>query len=620
MRETNFLKENKDKWAKFEQILKSKKKDPEELSNLFTEITDDLSYSRTFYPNRSVRIYLNNIAQKVFHSIYKTKRTKVSAFVNFWLYKLPMAMHAAKTECRIALAVFLLSVSLGVLSNTIDPEFPRVILGDRYIDMTLANIEQGDPMAVYKQMNETDMLLGITLNNLFVAVRTFVFGIFLAIGSIAILFYNGIMVGTFQFFFIEQGLFRESFLTIWMHGTLEISAFIIAAAAGIVMGKGIIAPGTFTRLQSFRISAQKGLTIMAGIIPILVLAAFVESFVTRFTDLPDLLRLFFILFSLAFILGYFVWYPVRVGRREANNLFEEEKIPASPSVHISLKKIKTNGEVFRETFLVYKSFIGKIFPKMVWLSLLYALLIVWWKPPEIWDFLFYNGWYSWRLVDFFNYSFQPLLALPNTLLLSFILVHVMFYFSRFYTAGSLVENKTNFREVIGFAKQYYLKSILIAAMINLLFFIPGDIGWLLFFTFLSVWLMWFVILVMENKKTGKSLRTALNLFLGKHFWRLFSLYLILMLLSFIFFLVLNSPILWMYFEVIQWNILEGVVDPYVVYMGFVCFIMLLGLTLTFPILVIGTALQYFNLREITSAHYLKQEIASFHPGYVANKS
>ena len=60
MRETSFIKQNKEKWKEFESILEKKDKDPDKLNDLFIQITDDLSYSRTFYPNRSVRVYLNN--------------------------------------------------------------------------------------------------------------------------------------------------------------------------------------------------------------------------------------------------------------------------------------------------------------------------------------------------------------------------------------------------------------------------------------------------------------------------------------------------------------------------------------------------------------------------------
>ncbi len=54
MKETRFIAQNKEKWLDSENLLKESDKDPEKLSNLFTQVVDDLSYSRTYYPNRSV--------------------------------------------------------------------------------------------------------------------------------------------------------------------------------------------------------------------------------------------------------------------------------------------------------------------------------------------------------------------------------------------------------------------------------------------------------------------------------------------------------------------------------------------------------------------------------------
>ena len=88
-------------------------------------------------------------------------------------------------------------------------------------------------MAVYKSMNETEMFLGITLNNIKVSFIAFVMGIFTAFGTGYILLRNGVMLGTFHAFFASHGLLTESLATIWIHGTFEIFSIIVAGAAGI---------------------------------------------------------------------------------------------------------------------------------------------------------------------------------------------------------------------------------------------------------------------------------------------------------------------------------------------------------------------------------------------------
>ena len=76
-------------------------------------------------------------------------------------------------------------------------DFVRSILGDSYVNMTLENIDRNDPMAVYKQQGEFNMFLGITINNIKVALFAFAYGIFFGIGTIYILMQNAIMLGSF---------------------------------------------------------------------------------------------------------------------------------------------------------------------------------------------------------------------------------------------------------------------------------------------------------------------------------------------------------------------------------------------------------------------------------------
>ena len=69
MKESDFINQNKIKWVKVEKNLTNKDVSPSETSKLFVQITDDLSYARTFYKNRSVKIYLNEIAKFLFNDI-----------------------------------------------------------------------------------------------------------------------------------------------------------------------------------------------------------------------------------------------------------------------------------------------------------------------------------------------------------------------------------------------------------------------------------------------------------------------------------------------------------------------------------------------------------------------
>ena len=168
-------------------------------------------------------------------------------------------------------------------------------------------------------MNQLDMFLGITVNNIRVAITAFVAGIFLGIGTLLVLMYNGVMLGSFQYFFHAQGLLWDSARTIWIHGTIEISVIVIAGCAGLVLGNGFLFPGTFTRLHSFRRAMKDGLKILMSTIPFSIVAGFLESFVTRITQMPDLLSVIIILGSLSLILFYYVYLPIKIHKKSLNH-------------------------------------------------------------------------------------------------------------------------------------------------------------------------------------------------------------------------------------------------------------------------------------------------------------
>lgn len=311
MKEVTFVAKNSDRWRETEKLLASDsgKQNPDRLAELFIQLTDDLSYAKTFYPNSRTTQYLNSVTAHIHQTIYKNKKEKKQTILNFWKYEFPEILFRRRRELLFSFLIFFTAIIIGVISSDGDSGFVRLILGDSYINMTLENIDRGDPLAVYKKMNGVDMFLGITFNNIRVSFFAFITGLVLPIGTVLILLYNGIMLGAFHYFFYERDLLFKSLSIVWIHGTLEIASIIIAGAAGIVLGNSILFPGTFARLQAFRNAAVEGVKIIIGLIPFFIVAGFLESFVTRFTQMPVYINLFVIITSMIFLIWYLAIYP-----------------------------------------------------------------------------------------------------------------------------------------------------------------------------------------------------------------------------------------------------------------------------------------------------------------------
>jgi uncharacterized membrane protein SpoIIM required for sporulation len=321
MREVAFIKTNKEKWLEFEQAIFGKQlKNPDELASLYTQLVNDLSYAQTYYPKSKTVLYLNNLAAKAFQKIYITKRQDTNRFVYFWKTEVPLIMYEYRRYVAYAFLVFLSFVAIGALSAEFDDAFIRLVLGDHYVNLTLENIEKGDPVAIYKSGSNWGSAFGITLNNLYVGITSFVFGIFGGLGTGYILMENGIMLGSFQYMFVKEDVFWESVRGIWIHGAMEIFAIVIEGAAGFILGASILFPKTFSRMTSFKRGVKVGVKILISTFPFTIAAGFLEGYVTRYSNImPNWLSIGIILTTLSIISFYYLIYPFIVNRKTKLN-------------------------------------------------------------------------------------------------------------------------------------------------------------------------------------------------------------------------------------------------------------------------------------------------------------
>ncbi len=317
MREVAFIKQNKEKWLSFEKAIFGKQlKNPDELASLYTQLVNDLSYAQTYYPKSKTILYLNNLAAKAFQKIYKTKRTETNRFVYFWKTEVPLIVYEYRRYVLYAFILFISFVAIGAVSAAHDDSFVRLILGDQYVNKTLENIEAGDPVAVYKSGSNWGSFIGITLNNLYVGIIAFVYGIFAGLGTAYVMLNNGIMIGAFQYFFYKENVFWESVRGIWIHGSMEIFAIVIESAAGLILGASLLFPKTYSRIISFKMGVKNGVKILISTFPFTVAAGFLEGYVTRFSNtMPNWLSVGIILCTLSLISFYYLIYPFMVHRK-----------------------------------------------------------------------------------------------------------------------------------------------------------------------------------------------------------------------------------------------------------------------------------------------------------------
>jgi uncharacterized membrane protein SpoIIM required for sporulation len=499
------------------------------------------------------------------------------------------------------------------------PDFAKIMLGSSYVEMTEANINEGDPMKVYKDSEPLLMFFRIALNNIYISFLTFVMGILFGVGTVLIILQNAIMVGAFIFFFIERGLFKESFLAIMLHGTLELSMIVMAGCAGFALSKGLIFPGTYTRGQALVFSARNGVRIMIGVSVLLLYAAFIESFATRYTDLPniqngkliiDIIRGTVIFISFLLVLGYFVWYPRYRYKKGLTKAPVNEEKARLQGLNISLTEIKTAGRIFTETFIVF----GNTFRKTITNALLLALIatitfsicirgnfrVLFNYNYEIWNEVrsMYNQLWSWsslNIVMNFRHMYTTLILIglcTATLLLC---------------TKILVKYVMVNKETPSFTIRVVFSALVISTLLclSLHFSIWAIFSSIALMPFL---LLWYFTGYFEQTGLLKAMTRTFSILKGSY-GKMMGLFILIALMQWIALFLTNEEVVQFLLRFIEMNIPSTVeISKYTSEILSV-FIAYLLMVLFFPLTIFSNAILYFTLAETVDATSLRESLS-----------
>lgn len=625
MKETRFIEQNKEKWTRFEKLYADSSHKPEELSDLYMDLTDDLSYAQTFYKRRTVRVYLNQLAQMVYTGVHKQRGDSIRKFFTVWQTSLPLEIYRSRHSLLFALVAFMVYALIGVITTHFNPDFPRIVMGDEYVNMTIENIKNGNPLAVYEDDDQVSMFIQITTNNLKVAFMTFAAGFFFTVGTHLLLFSNGVMLGAFQYFFHLKGLLITSFLGIWIHGAFEISAIVLAGGAGITAGNGWLFPGSYTRLQSFQLSVKRGLKIMMSLVPFIIAAGFLESYVTHnYQRLPDWSKWTLILFSFAVILFVYVFYPIIVARKHPELLSKEDTSTFRDKVKVELYRIRSVGEILSDSFQLYRQVIGRVFElSLITIVPLVVVILFLQNRTHAYEMGFQH-YYDWvvQLKIIFGYGFRDVQDLI-VVFVWWVLIAMMFSTTWFVILNR--NSSFNNKDYVSFLKRKLWKTWLGSALLFwTVFLLPWYILIWVFFLIPFVYPMAAVFGLDDNplsKHFGLAFKTG--------YWNFGSTLLVLLLSVLIIFLAVQ-PFAFIFSIHEPFNdkplvrdLLDQLADltkrvaliyteDYMFWSNVVRQVVyVLLLILIFPYIAITMAMIYFSHKEKTSAVSLKESFKRF---------
>src|SRR5215213_7640578 len=265
VREAAFIKRNKDHWEKVQQ---GGTEDADEMATDFIRLVDDLSYAKTFYPHSKVTHYINSLAARIYLRIYQNRKEESNRLLLFWKRDLPLTIRKHHGVILFCFLLFALFFSVGFFSSMQDETFVREMLGNDYVDMTEQNIETGNPFGVYQSGSSFLMWAGFMINNIMVSLMYFVRGLLFCFLTIIALVRESVRIGAFEYMFYAKGLGGQAVVTVLLHGLLELTAIIIACAAGVVLGKSFLFAGAISRLDALRQGVKEGVKIIVGLMPV----------------------------------------------------------------------------------------------------------------------------------------------------------------------------------------------------------------------------------------------------------------------------------------------------------------------------------------------------------------
>ena len=277
----------------------------QELGLLYRQIASDLAIAREDRSSPQLAAYLNGLLGKSHNLLYLGHSTGSNALVRFYRESYPRLFRETAWLTATALGIFAVGAIVGWAVTARDPAFAHHILGPHMMD----TIDRREMWTHSVLAMKPAAAAGITTNNLSVAFAAFAVGV-TGIGTIWLLLSNGLLLGVLGAATLKAGMALSLWSFVAPHGVLELPAIFIAGGAGLEVARGLFFPGFLPRRESLARSGARAVKLLAGTIPLLLVAGAIEGFFSP-TTAPVGMK-----FALGFALfGLLVPYLWGTGRK-----------------------------------------------------------------------------------------------------------------------------------------------------------------------------------------------------------------------------------------------------------------------------------------------------------------
>jgi uncharacterized membrane protein SpoIIM required for sporulation/uncharacterized RDD family membrane protein YckC len=249
----------------------------------YREMAADLARARTYGVDAATLARLERLAAAGHNALYRDERR---AWRRLWVVlarECPAAVVEARHYVLVAFLAFAAPATAGFAVLHERPALAAELLPDVMLRRAEAGAARRAAGRGYVDVAAEDrplMASGIITNNVRVAVACFAGGIFLGVGSLVLLAFNGLAIGAFAAHFANAGLLDYLLTFILGHGALELFAIWVAGAAGFLLGRAVVAPGDLTRADALVIQGRLAIRMVGAAALLLLVAGMIEGFVS----------------------------------------------------------------------------------------------------------------------------------------------------------------------------------------------------------------------------------------------------------------------------------------------------------------------------------------------------
>jgi uncharacterized membrane protein SpoIIM required for sporulation len=243
---------------------------------LYRQTASDLATVREDVTSNQLSFYLNQLLGRAHNLIYMGHKQKISGLVRFYTETFPQVFRETFWQTFLAFLIFTVTGVATWAVTLHDPAFAHRVLGPEM----MATIERREMWTKSIVTIKPLAASGIMTNNLAVCFTAFAMGITAGIGTIYMMFTNGLLIGVLGAATWQAGMALQLWSFVAGHGALELPAIFISGGAGLEIARGMLFPGLLPRRESLALAGGRAARLMIGIIPMLVVAGVIEGFVS----------------------------------------------------------------------------------------------------------------------------------------------------------------------------------------------------------------------------------------------------------------------------------------------------------------------------------------------------